>query len=94
MRWTIYYEGGVKVDGSTRYDWLNAPVEGVQVVVEWREPCHPCPDGRSERRFSGVDDRVLHTGEDVYDPFGWDMKFGSLIPDEDYERIWNEAAHG
>lgn len=85
--WTIYYSDGSTVTGHSESDWLAAPNTQVQVVVEWRVP------GITERPWRGVIDRFLWTGEDRYDPFGWGVKFGELIPDADYQRIWEQAAY-
>ena len=58
-------------------------------VIALYEP--PPPD---QRRWAGVTDRQLWTGEDSYDPFGWGAKKGKLISDEQYFRIWELAAYG
>lgn len=75
--------------------WKGAPDEGVQVVVRMR------PDLvgvsleklplQARRWYGNKGDRELWTGEDVYDPFGWGEKFGSLISDNLYFSIWEEA---
>lgn len=85
-KWRIHYSDHV-VEGHTRGDWLTAPDDNVQVVVLLREPVLEL----GERRWIGVTDRLLWTGEDSYDPFGWGEKRGRLLPDEDYQRIWDEA---
>jgi len=87
-RFSIWYPSGYRVDGETAADWLAAPTYGVQVVAEWRSPT------LAERRWSGVFDRVLWTGTDTFDPFGWGVKVGAQLSDADYFRIWREAAHG
>lgn len=105
MRWRIHYPDRV-VEGSTRAEWEAAPDEGVQVVVVL-EPYPDHPDGEPHRPVAGVDDRQVWTGVDPYDPASesarreapslpsdWPVKYGSLLPDADYFRIWEEAAHG
>jgi hypothetical protein len=86
--WTIFYGNWETTNGITKEDWLAAPSAGVQVVVKWQKP------ELHERRWRGVDDRLLWTGEDVYDPFGWGPKVGELISDNEYQHIWNLAAYG
>jgi hypothetical protein len=81
----IYYGDGTVAVVRTREAYAAAPDHGVQVMAEMR----PYPDGR--RPWRGVDDRMLWTGEDVYDPFGWGAKLGSLIPDAEYFAIWERA---
>ena len=93
IEWTIWYSFG-RIDGLGASEWRAAPTEDVQVVVEWRAPCHPCSDGRSERRFVGVTDRVLHTGIDEYNPFGYGIKYGAWMTDDDYQDVWEVAAYG
>ena len=83
--WAIYYADGSRVIGTTAEDWLSAPDDGVQVVVLYE----PYPDGR--RPWRGVDDRQLWTGDDVYDPFRWGLKYGLLIDRADYDAIWDQA---
>lgn len=85
-RWRIYYSDHM-VEGATREEWRAAPSDDVQVVVLLR---NPIPE-LGELRWTGVTDRVLWTGDDVYDPFGWGEKLGRLVPDEVYWRVWEEA---
>jgi hypothetical protein len=87
MTWAIFYADRT-VRGSTQQEWKDAPDEGVQVVVEYTAPA------LHERRWTGVDDRKLWTGEDDYDPFGWGAKRGTLIGGKEYMHIWDRAAHG
>ena len=85
--WRIYYADGSMVQGRSRADWLAAAGEGVQVIVS-------TPPSRSLRwHHSGgpVRDRDLWTGDDVYDPFGWGEKRGTLIADPHYRAIWERA---
>jgi hypothetical protein len=82
--WRIYYADCV-VRGHSREEWEAAPAQGVQVVALM------VPPAMDERRWTGVSDRQLWTGEDEYDPFGWGAKSGALISDADYERTWREA---
>lgn len=86
---TIHYSDRV-VHGKTQEDWVNAPSDDVQVVVEWRLPVHAL----GEWKYAGVTDRVLWTGEDTYDPFGWGVKYGRWMYDYDYHQLWEVAAHG
>lgn len=88
MSWTIYYGDGVVVHGQSNIDWQQAPNTGVQVVVCWRIPPW------TNRPWAGVIDRELWTGDDTYDPWGWGVKFGTWLPDEDYTAIWKRAAYG
>ncbi|MCK9540344.1 hypothetical protein [Dokdonella sp.] len=85
-RWRIHYSGHV-VEGVTADEWRAAPDDDVQVVVLLRDPVLE----HGEMRWTGVTDRLLWTGDEVYDPFGWGEKRGSLIPDDDYWRCWEEA---
>lgn len=86
-RWRIYYADGYVVSGVTEQDWRAAPDVGVQVVIRFpmRDPlgwsCNGVP----------VRDRDLWTGEDIYDPFVWGEKHGSLIDTDAYFRIWERA---
>lgn len=86
--WYIFYEDELVVWGRHGFDWLNAPSEGVQYVVLME----PYPDGR--RPWRGVDDRQIWTGDDEYDPFGWGVKYGSLIDDAIYYGMWDRVAYG
>lgn len=85
-RWSIYYRRRV-VHGAGRYAWLAAPDHGVQVIVEWRKPDQLA----GELKWAGVSDRLLWTGEDEFDPFGYGVKYGLLIPDAEYFDIWERA---
>jgi hypothetical protein len=90
FKWRIYYAGGRVVTGLTREDWQAAPDEGVQVVVSMR----PYPDAAYRGWTPWAEarpDRMLWTGTDEYDPFGWGVKHGSLLSDEEYFTIWDEA---
>lgn len=86
---SIYYSDRV-VHGCTARDWRDVPDHDVQVVVEWRRPS---PEA-GELKYVGVFDRVLHTGEDEYDPFGWGVKFGKWMVWDAYQAVWERAAHG
>lgn len=88
-RFVIAYADGSRRSGTTRLGWRRAPDGGVQVIAAFPGPPEP-----HLSKWSRVTDRYLWTGEDEYDPFGWGVKRGSLIPDEDYWRIWNEVAYG
>ena len=81
--WRLYYAGR-RIDGRGARAWRAAPDEGVQVVVLF-EPTWPQP-------FAGAPaDRRLLTGLELYDPFGWGAKRGSLIADAHYFAIWERA---
>lgn len=88
MTWSIYYDDSTIVRGSTEADWQSAPSMGVQVIVEHRKP------GIDERPWIGVLDRICWTGEDVYDPFGWGPKYGTLMERSLYDAIWKKAING
>jgi len=90
--WKIYYTD-TTVTGENQQDWIEAPDHNVQVVVEYREPTY-----RPNRTYK--DDRGnnclvlgkhLWDGTDEYDPFGWGVKYGALLPDIEYYTIWNTA---
>lgn len=83
----LYYPHGVITGPHAPETWAHGPDDGLQVVVLM----DPYPDGR--RPWRGVDDRQLWTGEDVFDPFGWGPKRGSLLPDAEYFAIWERAAY-
>lgn len=79
---SVYYPDG-RLDGRTEDDWLSMPDDGVQIVVRW-EPT----DYRGWEGISG--DREVWTGVDVYDPFDWGPKTGTLLSDDDYLAIWEQ----
>lgn len=85
--WRIYYADGEVVHGAGETDWRNAPSEGVQVIVRFPRLHGPrwVVDGHP------IVDRDMWTGEPQYDPFRWGVKFGSLITNADYDRIWRQA---
>jgi hypothetical protein len=83
--WRIYYADGSVVSGTTRAEWDAAPSGGVQVLVLMVEPLP------AERRWTGVDDRVLWTGDDVYQLEDWSPKFGAWMDRNDYDVIWERA---
>jgi hypothetical protein len=88
--WAIWYADGSVGTGRTQEEWRAAPADGVQAVARFprREPVRwSCSGG-------AVMDRDLWTGEDVYDPFGWGEKRGSLMRWADYEEIWERACGG
>jgi hypothetical protein len=86
---TIFYSDTV-AHGRARADWEFLPDTDVQVIVEWRQP----RQDRGELRWAGVADRMLWTGEDEYDPFGWGVKFGRWMTRAAYEQVWERAARG
>jgi hypothetical protein len=92
MPFRIYYADGSVAEGSNRNNWRNASSTGVQVVIRW-----PRENGTrwfytdANGKNHAISDRDMWTGEDVYDPFGWGIKLGSLLPDEQYQSIWNRA---
>lgn len=86
---SIFYSDKV-VHGCTARDWRDAPDHDVQVVVEWRQP----DLYRFEVKWETVEDRVIWTGEDEYDPFGWGVKFGRWMTWDAYQAVWERAAYG
>ncbi len=92
MRWKIYYEDLV-VSGSTRKQWIEAPNDGVQVVVVMQPPTPPYPDRvKTGFCFCGKADRTFYTGVSQYDPLGYDhKKSGLLLPDDEYLKVWERA---
>lgn len=97
MRWRIYYTD-LTFYGSTREHWISAPQSGVQVVsLEIPVPDvhrgEALPDKATGFVYGSRRDRQFFTGVDEYDPMGYGPKFGTLIPDADYWRIW-ELAYG
>jgi len=87
IEWSVWYSFG-RFDGVGASAWRAAPTVGVQVVVEWREPVG------GERKFANVTDRIIWTGTDEYNPFGYGMKYGAWMTDEDYQDVWEVAAYG
>jgi hypothetical protein len=86
VKWSIYYADGSHWAGESETDWYLAPDGGVQVIVG--------PPGYwGGGGWIGVTDRSLWTGEDEYDPFGFGVKRGSVVPDDDYWKIWVLAAY-
>lgn len=79
---TIYYSEHV-VHGTGLADWRAAPDVDVQVIVEWVQP--------DSFPWAGVTDRKLWTGEDVYDPFGYGVKFGAWMDTDAYMALWEVA---
>jgi hypothetical protein len=91
-RWSIYYAGGLRVEGSGAAEWRAAPGTGVQVVVVHEPPPVPRPDRFATGYVHNGDAaRTFYTGADTYDPFGWGVKLGSLIGDAEYHAIWERA---
>lgn len=84
-RVAVFYRDGVRFC-RTPLGWERLPDHGVQVVAAWPRT--------QPRRWTNVEDRDIWTGEDEYDPFGWGVKYGSLIDADEYERIWREAFYG
>lgn len=83
-----YADGSIK-GCTTPLGWRRHPDHGVQIVASW-----PGPPAPHLSRWTGVADRYLWTGDEEYDPFGWGLKYGQLIPDGEYQRIWDEVAYG
>jgi len=91
MNWRIYYKDAV-ISGSSKQEWVEAPDEGVQVVVMLEPPSRPYPDRRSTGFvFSGRTDYTFYTGVDQFDPLGYGVKTGAWLSDEDYARVWERA---
>jgi len=98
VRWRIFYADGSNAD-SERHRWAEAPARGALIAVWYR------PDG-SRRVECGADaiywDELqdpcslnLPTAELVelaqrYAQQGR-LKFGQLVPDQLYERVWLQA---
>jgi len=101
MEWRIWYCGAngqsCALSGNTQKAWRNAPRENAVVLKVWR--------GDRKEIYCGHD-AIWWDGEgkvfqiDLPDPFlavaraeaeaGY-LKFGLLVPNEDYERIYEEA---
>jgi hypothetical protein len=81
----IYYSSS-EVDGETREDWIAAPDDDVQVVVLFESygAPHLSP-------WSGVWDRKLWTGEDLYSLNDWPVKLGRWMDLHGYREIWDRA---
>lgn len=90
----IYYSDTV-LSGDGQQDWINAPDQDVQVVVVMEH--RPEPPNLPDRFATGFvytlrTDRIFYTGVDEYDPLGYgSTKFGSLLSDQAYFTIWEEA---
>lgn len=92
MLWRIYYDDPLQdYVGENQEDWIKVPVDGVQVIVLYEPPKIPHWTYPYNDKVVTVTDRQLWTGLDVYDPFGWGIKYGSLISDKDYLDIWIRA---
>jgi hypothetical protein len=83
--WRLYYADGSVVRGRSREDWDAAPSDGVQVLVLMEAP------SLAERRWTGVEDRQLWTGDDVYLLEDWPAKRGAWMDRATYDRIWERA---
>jgi hypothetical protein len=81
--WRIYYGDGSLVRGHSRDEWVAAPSDDVQVVAFMKTP--------TAWRWTGVTDRELWTGDDVYDPFEWGEKRGAWMSRDQYFAIWDRA---
>ena len=92
-KWSIWYDNGHVVKGSTEAEWNRAPDVGVQVLVLHE----PSPDGRypfhSRRIGQMPKDRQVWTGDDTYQLNGWAPKKGSLMDWDDYIDIFDMALH-
>jgi len=93
-KWIIFYSNRSVVSGVSEQDWLDAPDKGVQVVVLCEPTSYRGWMGVPFDPVTGLADRQLWTGEDTYDPFGWGVKYGSLISDATYFKIWERASRG
>lgn len=83
--WRIYYADGRTVRGHTRTEWDAAPIDGVQVVVLM------VPPPFDNRRWTGVVDRQLWTGEDEYTLNAWSVKRGAWMERAAYDAVWERA---
>lgn len=90
---SIFYSDGRR-DGINADDWRSHPVDRVQAVVLWKHNHYLGWSGvpRVVVDDDVVADRHLWTGLDEYDPFGWGIKYGSLIDDRAYLDIYKKAA--
>lgn len=88
MLWKIHYADRT-LRGRTVKSFQRAPKHGVQVIAVFGEG----HNSRCREDGSLVGDRKLYTGEGKYELAGC-VKYGSLISDADYWRIWEEACDG
>ena len=97
MRWRAWYADGASVDSDSA-TWHDLPADGLVVLKVW-------PDDGPKQLFCGHD-AIWWDGEgetfqlDLPKPFArraarearaGRLKYGRLIPNEDYERIYAEA---
>ncbi len=88
----IYYGVGPYVEVQTSEEWAAAPPSGVQAIVNMEHRGHSGSIYEAKPgKWVSVRDRFIWTGDDQYDPFGWGVKFGKLIPDDQYFAIYNKA---
>ena len=88
IKWDIYYPDRM-ISGYTEEEWNAASDIGVQVLVYWKPyPSHISKWGHV------INNRQLWTGDDEYSINGWKPKVGTLLPNEEYWKIWEEAAYG
>lgn len=83
--WRLYYGDGSVIRGRTAAEWASAPARDVQVLVVMQ-----CP-ALHRRRWSGVSDRLLWTGDDEYSLNGWAVKYGAWMTRAAYDAIWERA---
>lgn len=91
MTFRIYYSDGSIISGVSKKDWLAAPDNNVQVVVDLDFVGSSGWTYTIGKQNIVVKDRQLWTGEDEYDPFEFGVKTGSLIGTTAYFNIWNRA---
>lgn len=84
-RWAIWYPDRV-VAGMSAEEYKDAPADDVQVIAA--QPGYAAPHLSP---WAHVWRWRLWTGLGEYDPFGWGIKYGALLPDEEYRRIWREV---
>lgn len=98
---SIWFADGSRVDCKNRGEWRRAPESGVQVLCLEGEHrlAGTVRELAEQRMVTGYvvrpsdPDRQFFTGVGEYDPLGWGVKTGSLLPDAEYWEIW-EAAVG
>jgi hypothetical protein len=98
MRWRIFYADGSTAD-SSRDSWRTAPARGALIAVwyrpdgirrvecgadaiYWDENAEPCSLNLPTAELREIADRYAKDGT---------LKFGQLVPDELYERVWLQA---
>lgn len=97
MLYRIHYSDGSTVESPIR--WKDAPTEGVQIVVIWRDGTPQRWDGLDAywsdgETFGGFIDMPPFERVAKREQKAGRLKRGELIADEVYARIWEEAVLG